>query len=53
MIRIWIRDLKLFEKWVLSPSSPSNIAEIKGVYGGKWSCILTFKNGKKAMVQVK
>lgn len=70
MIRISIKNMELFERWVLSPSSLSNIVEVKGGYGGKWNgiveyerdcnrlitilgCILTFKNGKKAIVQMK
>lgn len=59
MSKIWIKNLELFEKWVLSTSS--NIACLDyGImyriyYGGsiKWNCILTFKNGKKAIVQMK
>ena len=57
MINIWIKNLELFEKWVISPSS--NIAcldyVMEGVHNGseKWHCYLTFKNGKKAMVEVK
>ena len=60
MISIWIKNLELFEEWIWSSSSNIECLDYymtKGMPGSEsresLSCYLTFKNGKKAIVQVK